>query len=77
VIVEQCAAQTKAVIAAEGVQAVGDSFQELGRTTGEDIIKNPEVKKQLQGVLRYIDLNKLVMTFLTPDIWNKLGVIRP
>jgi hypothetical protein len=77
VIVEQCSAQTKAVIAAEGVQAVGDSFQELGRTTGEDIIKNPEVKKQLQGVLRYIDLNKLVMTFLTPDIWNKLGVIRP
>lgn len=77
VIVEQCSAQTKAVIAAEGVQAVGDSFQELGRTTGEDIIKNPEVKKQLQGVLRYVDLNKLVMTFLTPDIWNKLGVIRP
>lgn len=77
VIVEQCSAQTKAVIAAEGVQAVGDSFQELGRTTGEDILKNPEVKKQLQGVLRYVDLNKLVMTFLTPDIWNKLGVIRP
>ena len=77
VIVEQCSAQTKAVIAAEGVQAVGDSFQELGRKTGEDIIKNPEVKKQLQGVLRYVDLNKLVMTFLTPDIWNKLGVIRP
>jgi hypothetical protein len=77
VIVEQCSAQTKAVIAAEGVQAVGDSFQELGRTTGEDIIKNPEVKKQLQGALRYVDLNKLVMTFLTPDIWNKLGVIRP
>ena len=76
VIVEQCSAQTKAVIAAEGVQAVGDSFQELGRTTGEDIIKNPEVKKQLQGVLRYVDLNKLVMTFLTPDIWNKLGVVR-
>lgn len=77
VIVEQCSEQTKAVIAAEGVQAVGDSFQELGRTTGEDILKNPEVKKQLQGVLRYVDLNKLVMTFLTPDIWNKLGVIRP
>ena len=77
VIVEQCSEQTKAVIAAEGVQAVGDSFQELGRKTGEDIIKNPEVKKQLQGVLRYVDLNKLVMTFLTPDIWNKLGVIRP
>ena len=31
---------------------------------------------QLQGTLRYIDLNKLVMTFLTPDIWNKLGVLR-
>jgi len=26
--------------------------------------------------LRYIDLNKLVTTFLTPDIWNKLGVLR-
>ena len=25
---------------------------------------------------RYIDLNKLVTTFLTPDIWNKLGVLR-
>ncbi|SPL70423.1 hypothetical protein [Acinetobacter stercoris] len=76
VIVEQCSAQTKAVIQAEGLQAVGDSFQELGRSTGEGIIKNPEVKQQLKGVIRYIDLNKLVTTFLTPDIWNKLGVVR-
>ena len=74
VIVEQCATQTKAVIQAEGIQAVGDSFQELGRSTGEDIIKNPEVKQQLQGVIRYVDLNKLVMTFLTPDLFNKLGL---
>lgn len=76
VIVEQCSAQTKAVIQAEGIQAVGDSFQELGRMTGEDILKNPEVKQQLKGVVRYLDLNKLVMTFLTPDILGKLGVVR-
>ncbi|TCB52696.1 hypothetical protein E0H80_02355 [Acinetobacter sp. ANC 4779] len=76
ILVEQCSIQTKAVIAAEGVQAVGDSFQELGKITGEEILENPEVKSQLKGVLRYVDLNKLVMTFLTPDIWNKLGVIR-
>ena len=76
VIVEQCSAQTKAVIQAEGLQAVGESFQELGRMTGEDILKNPEVKQQLKGVVRYLDLNKLVMTFLTPDILGKLGVVR-
>ena len=76
VIVEQCAAQTKAVIQTEGLQAVGDSFQELGRSTGEDIIQNPQVKQQLQGVIRYVDLNKLVTTFLTPDIFNKLGITR-
>lgn len=76
VIVEQCSTQAKAVIQAEGLQAIGESFQALGRTTGEEIIKNPEVKKQLNGVLRYVDLNKLVVTFLTPDIWNKLGITR-
>ena len=76
IIVEQCATQTKAVIHAEGLQAVGDSFQALGRSAGEEIIKNPEVNNQLKGVLRYVDLNKLVTTFLTPDIWNKLGVLR-
>ena len=76
ILVEQCSAQTKAVIQAEGLQAVGNSFQELGSITGEEIIKNPEVKQQLNGVLRYVDLNKLVMTFLTPEIFNKLGVIR-
>lgn len=76
VIVEQCAAQTKAVIQADGLQAVGDSFQALGRTTGEEIIQNPEVKQQLKGVIRYVDLNKLVTTFLTPDIFNKLGITR-
>ena len=76
ILVEQCSAQTKAVIAAEGVQAVGDSFQELGQITGEEILENPEVKSQLKGVLRYVDLNKLVMTFLTPDVWNKLGELR-
>ncbi|WP_406565317.1 hypothetical protein [Acinetobacter chinensis] len=76
ILTEQCSAQTKAVIQAEGIQAVGDSFQELGSITGEEILKTPEVKDQLKGVVRYIDLNKLVTTFLTPDIWNKLGVIR-
>ncbi len=76
VIVDQCAAQTKAVIQAEGIQAVGDSFQELGRATGEEILKNPEVKQQLNGLIRYIDLNKLVTTFLTPDIFSKLGLSR-
>lgn len=76
VIVDQCAAQTKAVIQTDGLQAVGDSFQALGRTTGEEIIQNPEVKQQLKGVIRYVDLNKLVTTFLTPDLFNKLGLTR-
>ena len=76
VIVEQCAAQTKAVIQTDGLQAVGESFQALGRTTGEEIIQNPEVKQQLKGVIRYVDLNKLVTTFLTPDLFNKLGLTR-
>ena len=74
ILVEQCSAQTKAVIQAEGLQAVGDSFQALGKTTGEEILKNPEINNQLKGVLRYIDLNRLVTTFLTPDLMNKLGL---
>ena len=74
VLVDQCAAQTKAVIKAEGLQAVGDSFQQLGRATGEEILQNPEVKQQLKGIIRYVDLNKLVVTFLTPDIFSKLGL---
>ena len=76
ILVEQCSAQTKAVIQAEGMQAVGESFQELGSITGDEILKTPEVKDQLKGVVRYIDLNKLVTTFLTPEIWNKLGIVR-
>lgn len=76
ILTEQCSAQAQAVIKSEGLQAVGDSFQELGSITGEEILKTPEIKQQLNGVLKYIDLNKLVMTFLTPDIWNKLGVVR-
>ena len=76
ILVEQCPAQTKAVMQADGIQAVGESFQQLGQITGEEIIKNPEVKQQLNGLLRYVDLNKMVTTFLTPEIWNKLGVVR-
>lgn len=76
ILVDQCSAQTKAVIQAEGVQAVGESFQQLGQITGEEILKTPEVKHQLNGLLRYVDMNKLVVTFLTPDIWNQLGTIR-
>ena len=76
VLLEQCSAQTKAVIQAEGIQAVGESFQQLGQITGEEILKTPEVKQQLNGLLRYVDMNKLVVTFLTPDIWNQLGTIR-
>lgn len=74
ILVDQCAEQTKAVIKAEGMQAVGDSFQQLGRTTGDEILKNPEVKQQLKGVIRYLDMGKLVSTFLTPDIFSKLGL---
>ncbi len=76
ILVDQCSAQTKAVIQADGVQAVGESFQQLGQITGEEILKTPEVKHQLNGLLRYVDMNKLVVTFLTPDIWNQLGTIR-
>ena len=76
ILVEQCSAQTKAVIQAEGIQAVGESFQQVGQITGEEIVKNTEVKQQLNGLLRYVDLNKMVTTFLTPEIWNKLGVVR-
>ena len=64
------------MIQADGIQAVGESFQQLWRITGEEIVKNTEVKQQLNGLLRYVDLNKMVTTFLTPDIWNKLGVLR-
>ena len=64
------------MIQADGIQAVGESFQQLGRITGEEIVKNTEVKQELNGLLRYVDLNKMVTTFLTPDIWNKLGVLR-
>ena len=64
VIVEQCSTQTKAVIQAEGIQAVGEAFQQLGhQSAGQDIVKDPAVRQQLQGTLRYIDLNKLVTTF--------------
>ncbi|MBK0064347.1 MULTISPECIES: hypothetical protein [unclassified Acinetobacter] len=74
IIVEQCSAQTKAVIQTEGLQAVGQSFQQLGRDAGESIIKDPAVSQQLQGTLRYIDLNKIAMTFLTPGLLNKIGL---
>lgn len=76
ILVEQCSTQAKAVIQADGIEGIGASFQELGQITGEEILKNPEIKSQLKGVLKYVDLNKLVMTFLTPDIWNKLGSLR-
>ena len=76
ILVNQCSAETKAVIQTDGLQAVGDSFQKLGQETGEQILKTPEIKDQYKGVIRYLDLSKLVTTFLTPDLFNKLGVIR-
>lgn len=76
ILVEQCSTQTKAVIQAEGFEAVGTSFQELGSITGNELLKTPQMKNQLNGVLKHVDMGKLVTTFLTPDIWNKLGVIR-
>ena len=74
IIVEQCSSQAKAVIQAEGIQAVGQSFQALASETGQSIINTPEVKQQLTGTLRYIDLNKVMTTFLSPDLFKKLGL---
>lgn len=70
-IADKCQAQTKAVIQNEGIQAVGQSFQALGQTTGKAILNDPAVNAQLRGTLRYIDLNKLVTTFLTPDVFSR------
>ena len=76
IVVEQCASQAKAVMQAEGVKGVTESLQALGQETGQEILQQPEIKNQLNGVLKYIDLNKLMMTFLSPDMWNRLGTIR-
>ena len=76
ILVEQCSSQTKAVIQTDGLEAVGESFQELGTITGNEILKTPQVKNQLNGVFKHVEIGKLVTTFLTPDIWNKLGIIR-
>ena len=76
IMIEQCAAETKAVIQTEGIEAVGNSFQELGRTTGDAILKNPEVKQQLKGVIRYLDVGKVATTFLSPSLLSNLGVFK-
>jgi len=31
--------------------------------TGDEIVKDTEVKQQLNGLLRYVDLNKMVTMF--------------
>lgn len=73
VIVDQCSTQTKAVIQTEGLQAVTESFQQLGRNAGEQIIKDPAVNHEMKSTLRYIDLNKVMFKFFTPDFLSKLG----
>jgi hypothetical protein len=50
----------------------GRVFGSWGGITGDEIVKDTEVKQQLNGLLCYVDLNKKV----TPEIWNKLGVVR-
>lgn len=70
-IADKCQAQTKAVIQNEGIQAVGESFQALGQITGKAILNDPAVNTQLRGAIRYIDLNKLAVTFLSPDLFSK------
>ena len=65
ILVEQYSAQTKVVIQADGIQAVGERFRQLGGELRAKIVNNIEVKQQLNGVLRYADLNKMVMNFLT------------
>lgn len=76
ILMDQCSVQAKAVIQTQGLEAVGDSFQELGKITGEEILNNPEVKSQLKGVLRYVNITKLMTTFLTPDLLNNLGIFK-
>lgn len=76
ILLEQCASETKAVIQADGLQAVGNSFQQLGQITGAQILKTPEIKAQYKSVLSYLDWSKLAVTFLTPDLFQKIGLIR-
>lgn len=76
ILLEQCANETKTVIQNDGIQAVGSSFQALGQETGAQILKTPEIKEQYKGVLRYLDWGKLTTTFLTPQLFQKIGIIR-
>lgn len=76
ILVDQCANETKAVIQTDGLQAVGTSFQKLGQITGEKILKTPEINEQYKGIIQYLDLGKLVTTFLTPEILQKIAILR-
>jgi hypothetical protein len=73
VLVDQCAAQTKAVIASDGLSAVTTSFKALGRQAGEQMLQDPAVSQQLKNTLRYVNLSKLATVFLSPEVFSKWG----
>ena len=56
---EDCEKQAKVAISKEGQQALGSSFELVGRVAMEELMANKKVTTSITGYAKYLDKSKL------------------
>ena len=66
-LAEVCLEEAKATSRIEGSDAVGAAFGALGELAMEEMFSDPAVNSELEKLITFVDLNKLVPIFAQPE----------
>jgi hypothetical protein len=66
-LTDSCKAETQKAIQAEGAATLQYAFEVLGKVAGQELFSSPEVAGNLQGLMKYIDGEKLKALAGTPQ----------
>lgn len=66
-LAEVCLEETKTAATIEGNASISAAFGALGELAVEEMFSNPAVNNELEKLITFIDLNKLVLVFAQPE----------
>lgn len=65
-LAEQCAAPLRAAVKQSGTDAIGRSFQALGTSAATDMLQNPQVMSSGAGLLKHLDMQRILIALIAP-----------
>lgn len=63
-LADRCSAEVRAVVRTSGFDAVGNSFQVLGKIAMEDLLAHPDVEAGVGDLLKHVDFERVTRSLI-------------